>query len=1459
MKGKDSVLAVTKRPFKVVAAWLALFMVLSTAVVGGTNYLLLATEAHAADPVTVSATSSNNFTLTVTADPGALPAGGGQVTYTFKVKNNNNQGIYLRTPLDTGMQCEGLTSDTDAGITNSSTDNYGPRIVANGEATWTCTRNVTSESTTTAKIGFARADSYGTSGWSAGVTASVPVTVTVAEPTSPPSGTPSGGSSGEPSSPPTGPTTGGSTTGQPTSPPTGTAAGGSTGNPRGSTSPTATPTSGTGNSGDGDFRLTVSADKYSLPAGGGQVTYTYTVEVLKNKYQYYSYYYSYYNYTYYAGRLTHDGCSNITVSTPTMGTYDGRQYIAPYGKAVWTCTQNVTETTTSTATIGLADGGYGYSGNPWTGRSSASASVTVTVADPTPPDPPGPTDPTPVSTSDDSDDGKFTLTKTASNSTVPHSGGTITYTYTAKNNSDDPQYFVGGSDDKCPNVAYVSGMEQVWNGYAGRYLKYIPAQGTGTWTCEQYLAQATTNTATLTMADSYGESGWAGESTATTSVTVSKETLPGGYTCSDIWYTSDEYWNRTTPFKDGNGNVVDGTLGTINKSTGVAGKQVDIHNHTYSTSYPNFYGSAAVAVDPSDPKYVYYAPRWSTSDTAGLIYRYDITSTTGKSTLLNGGDTNASDQTVRLAADRNGILWSIGGTGKLWRMDPDAATPRWRHVGNVTLPSGHNLTGWGNDTSSGDIAFDGNGTLYLIASNQDTNISYLLTISPGEMAKAVPGASPTPSIKSTWVGQMGPAPFMYNNIKMTYNGIAFDSDGVLYASAGDPNSYRAVISKVNISTGNTYGHVAVNNARLSDLSSCALPQPRLEVTKVPVEERIIHEGEQITWTILVKNVGTLAATNVRFVDVINDADSTRISSKLNGVVNSSTGDPNGKDWYQTERLINSPGSLAGNIEPGKTAKIEITVEVPNNFIANQQETNPELRLCNQGTVTYTGGTAILSGDPDNPGSFDKTCVTVSNPEIDMIKSAPCLPDHDVTTEHEVKFTMKVTNPGTESLWDVEVSDPACDANTLTKVSAADMGDTEAAAKDNGDVLLDPGETWYYQCSLTTGEAIENEATVNSKTVLTPQTNPNSRPSKKAKAVVELPGLSMTKTATTATGDQIVSPGEIVTYTLTIRNDGPDQIDQKGISLIDDLPEGLTYEAGTTTRTFYHQYPGEERKQHTETVDTPMNADRQLELITYLQPASGETNDGLSLKPYATSGEEITVTFQAKVDKTIDLTSITSLTNTAVTTPEVTALQCPVRASVNNELTAKYQFTVKKQSSNCDVGQTECGLEGAEFALYGEATPATVPPSMASTPITNGIKADSVTEGLNSSTFTSAELRAGRYWLVETKSPAGFNLLAEPIEFVLSVDTNGVPVVTLADPSTHGNIVTITAGKKDSSTGAITPPQIAINDTTPGPLPLTGGPGVMQYLLWGCGLTLGGGLLGLRRKTSGLLATSGVKK
>ncbi|QCT32304.1 peptidase [Actinomyces sp. oral taxon 171 str. F0337] len=143
------------------------------------------------------------------------------------------------------------------------------------------------------------------------------------------------------------------------------------------------------------------------------------------------------------------------------------------------------------------------------------------------------------------------------------------------------------------------------------------------------------------------------------------------------------------------------------------------------------------------------------------------------------------------------------------------------------------------------------------------------------------------------------------------------------------------------------------------------------------------------------------------------------------------------------------------------------------------------------------------------------------------------------------------------------------------------------------------------------------------------------------------------------------------------------------------------------------------------------------------------------------------------------------------------------------------------------------LDDAAFDIYPMD-----PSTPGAKPLTNGV---TFTGGKGTGTFTTTSLAINReYWLVETRAPAGHQLMAKPARF--KVTDTGIELIT-APPG--GSALTVSRSGASRSDDTIT-----VRDLQVGTLPLSGGRGIGMNIAVGIAAITGAGLLALRqRKTS----------
>jgi len=178
-------------------------------------------------------------------------------------------------------------------------------------------------------------------------------------------------------------------------------------------------------------------------------------------------------------------------------------------------------------------------------------------------------------------------------------------------------------------------------------------------------------------------------------------------------------------------------------------------------------------------------------------------------------------------------------------------------------------------------------------------------------------------------------------------------------------------------------------------------------------------------------------------------------------------------------------------------------------------------------MTTVTGTSALSGTVTHT---DTASVDVINPDITLVKTAaPTI----IYAGDRVTYTYQVTNPGDDSLSDVEVSDDKC---------APVTGPFEVSG--NGDDALDPGEDWEYTCSTTLVTDTTNTATVTGTDSLGGTVT-----AQDAATVQVEPAVDLAVIKTSDPGPVIA--GKSLTYTLAITNHGPSNA--TGVTLTDTLP------------------------------------------------------------------------------------------------------------------------------------------------------------------------------------------------------------------------------------------------------------------------------------------------------------------
>ena len=286
-----------------------------------------------------------------------------------------------------------------------------------------------------------------------------------------------------------------------------------------------------------------------------------------------------------------------------------------------------------------------------------------------------------------------------------------------------------------------------------------------------------------------------------------------------------------------------------------------------------------------------------------------------------------------------------------------------------------------------------------------------------------------------------------------------------------------------------------------------LQDPSLSILKEADVTEVDGAGDQIVYTYTVKNTGNITLENVTVSDdnfTPDDGDAT-----------------NGDETADDFAITLDQTTLA----PGDTATGTYT------YTVTQADIDSGVDLVNVATA---------DSNRTSPQTDDETVDVVQNPNLAVTKTA------DVTEVDAagdvITYTYTVENTGNVTLENVTLSDDNFTPGDMTD----DFTPTFDSTSDNGNGVLDVGETWTYTTSYTVTQAdIDSGADlVNVATANSDQTDPKTEDEKVD--VVQNPNLSIVKDADVS---EVDAAGDIINYTYTVTNTGNQTL--TGVTLTDD--------------------------------------------------------------------------------------------------------------------------------------------------------------------------------------------------------------------------------------------------------------------------------------------------------------------
>ncbi len=256
--------------------------------------------------------------------------------------------------------------------------------------------------------------------------------------------------------------------------------------------------------------------------------------------------------------------------------------------------------------------------------------------------------------------------------------------------------------------------------------------------------------------------------------------------------------------------------------------------------------------------------------------------------------------------------------------------------------------------------------------------------------------------------------------------------------------------------------------------------PHLTVTKVPSVTTVDQVGDPITYTVTVANDGNLTLT-----------------------------DPVVDDSLCTLAFVDGDADGDGDLDVGESWTFTCTYTVTQTDLDAGQILNVATAVAS----TPSGGTVS--------GTDDITVTADADAHLSVEKTpSPTTVD---SVGDEIVYTIAVTNDGERTLDTVSVLDPMCPP--------------PRTAGDDGDDLLEVGETWFYSCTHVVTQADLDSGSILNAVVVT-ALDPDGNPVGGGDTATVTPGaaphLTVVKEATPTT---VNAQGDLVTYTVAVTNDG----------------------------------------------------------------------------------------------------------------------------------------------------------------------------------------------------------------------------------------------------------------------------------------------------------------------------------
>ncbi len=323
---------------------------------------------------------------------------------------------------------------------------------------------------------------------------------------------------------------------------------------------------------------------------------------------------------------------------------------------------------------------------------------------------------------------------------------------------------------------------------------------------------------------------------------------------------------------------------------------------------------------------------------------------------------------------------------------------------------------------------------------------------------------------------------------------------------------------------------------------------RLQPTKSANPSGKVLPGGTVTYTIAIPNTGTANSSGTTFADPI-PAGTTYVpgSTTLNGGV---VADVGGAMPFATARQVNSPGGASGQIKIGETATVSFRVTI---------NANPPLIITNVATI-----------DPDGAGPAPSITVPLTNPPV-QADLAVAITDNQTTAVagSPVSYIVTVTNNGPDGVISLNL-DATIPATILNPTRTPSSGSYNAATGEWTGLSLAAGAS----VTMTIAGTISPAATGTLTFPITVSPSPGVQDANTANntasdtdTLTYQADLAITKTD----GKTSVTPGSVITYTITVTNNGPSRVES--LTVIDTLPPLLQSPVFKPSQGIYNEATG----------------------------------------------------------------------------------------------------------------------------------------------------------------------------------------------------------------------------------------------------------------------------------------------